>query len=105
MPLGGEDGAEFFFALGFAGAHLAAAAGVIVAAGLVFGFGEDLWGSDWVSGGVYGYEGEVGRGDVAELLLADVFDHGFDADLHGGLEGAVDAGLKDEKIADVDGGD
>jgi hypothetical protein len=75
VPIRGEDGAEFFFALGFAGAHLAAAAGVFVAAELVFGFGEDLRDFDAVAGGVYGYEGEVGRGDVAELLLADVFDH------------------------------
>jgi hypothetical protein len=104
MPLWGEDGADFFFALGFSGAHLAAAACVFVAAALVFGFGEDLWDFDAVAGGVYGYEGEVGGGDVAELLLADVFDHGFDADLHGGLEGAVDAGLEDEEVADADGG-
>jgi hypothetical protein len=42
---------------------------------------------------------------VAELLLADVFDHGFDADLHGGTEGAVDAGFEDQEVADFDGGD
>ncbi len=42
---------------------------------------------------------------MAELLLANVFDHGFDADFHGGAEGAVDAGLEDEEIADADGGD
>ena len=42
---------------------------------------------------------------MAELLLANVFDHRFDADLHGGAEGAVDAGLEDEQVADVDRGD
>ena len=104
MPLGGEDGAEFFFALSFAGAHFAAAAGIFVAADLMFGFGDDLGDFDAVAGGVDGDEGEVGGGDVAELLRANVFDHGFDADLHGGAEGAVDAGLENEEIADVDGG-
>jgi len=39
---------------------------------------------------------------MAQLLLAHVFDHGFHADLHGGVEGAVDAGLEDEEIADAD---
>ena len=105
MPLGSEDGAEFFLALGFSGAHLAAAAGIFVAADLVFGFGDDLRNFDAVAGGVDRDEGEVGGGDVAEFLLADVFDHGLDADFHGGLEGAVDAGLEDEEIADLDGGD
>jgi hypothetical protein len=105
MPLGGEDGAEFFLALGFAGTHLAAAAGVFVAADLVFGFGDDLGDFYAVAIVVYGDEGEVGLGDVAKLLLANVFDHGFHADLHRGLEGAVDAGLEDEEIADANGCD
>ena len=105
MPLGGEDGAEFFFALSFSGAHLAAAACIFVAADLVFGFRDDLGDLDAAAIVVYGDEGEVGGGDVAELLLADVFDHGLDADLHGGVEGAVDAGLEDEEIANADGGD
>ena len=42
---------------------------------------------------------------MAELLLAHIFDHRFDADLHGGVERAVDAGLEDEEIANADGGD
>ena len=105
MPLGGEDGAKFFFALSFAGAHFAAAARVFVAADLMFSFGDDLGDFDAVAGGVDGDEGEVGGGDVAELLRANVFDHGFDADLHGGAEGAVDTGLEDKEIADADGSD
>ena len=66
MPLGGERGAEFFFALDFAGAHLAAAAGIFVAALLVLGFGDDLRDVDAVAVVVDGDEGEVGGGDVAE---------------------------------------
>ena len=105
MPLGGEDGAEFFFALGFAGAHLAAAAGIFVAADLVFGFGDDLRDLDALAAGVDSDEGEIGGGDVAKRLLTHVFNHSFDADFHGGAEGPVDAGLEDEEIADVDGCD
>ncbi len=52
-----------------------------------------------------GDERQVGGGDMTQLLLADIFDHRFDADFHRGAEGAVDAGFEDEEIADVDGGD
>lgn len=104
MPFGSEDGAEIFFALCFAGAHFAAAAGVFIAANLVFGFGDDLRDFDAVAVFVDGDEGEVGGGDVAKLLQANIFDHGLDADFHGGVVGTVDAGLEDEQVADLDGG-
>jgi hypothetical protein len=91
--------------LGFAGAHLAAAAGVFVAAFLVVGLGDDLGDLEAGAVGGYGDEGEVGTGDVAEALLADVFDHDADTDFHGGVEGAVYAGFEDEEFADADGGE
>jgi hypothetical protein len=105
MPFGGEDGAEFFLAQDLRRAHLAAAACIIVAALLVFGFGDDLGDFDAMTRRVDGDEGKVGGRDVAKSLLANIFDHGLDADFHGGAEGAVDAGLEDEEVADTDGGD
>ena len=105
MPLGGEECAKFFSALGLAGTHLAAAAGIFVATNLVLGFGENLRDLDTLTVGINGDEGEVGRGDMAKLLLADVFDHGLDADFHGGAKGAIDAGLEDEQVANLDRSD
>lgn len=106
---GGGLGAEVAFAFGLAGAHLAAAAGVFVAAALVFGLGKDRWDEDLLAGAIDGDEGEVGGGDVAEYLrlpfVQDVFDHDTDAHLHGGAEGAVHAGFEDEDVTDTDGGD
>lgn len=104
MPLGGEGGAEFFLAQDFGGAHLATAAGIFVAAGLVRGFCDDLRDFDAVTSCVDGDEGEVRRGDVTQPLLTNVFHHGLDADFHGGAEGSIDAGLEDEQIANLDGG-
>jgi len=105
MPLRGEDGAEFFPAEDFWGAHLAAAPCIVVAAFLMIGFWDDLGDFDAMTCCVDCDEGEVRGGDVAEPLLANVFDHGFYAYLHGGAEGAVDAGLEDEEVADADGCD
>ncbi len=104
MPLGGEGGAKLFFSEGLSGAHLAASAGIFVAALLVLGFGDDLRDDEPGAVAIDGNEGEVGGGDVAEMLLLDVFHHDADADLHRRLEGAVDAGLEYEEFADADGG-
>jgi hypothetical protein len=105
VPLGCEHRAEFFLAGGFTGAHVAAAAGVFVAAKLVVGLGDDLGDLHAFAAVVHGDEGEVGGADVAQGLCVYVFDHGLHADLHGGVEGAVDAGLEDEDVADLDGSD
>jgi len=105
MPFGGEDGAEFFLAQDFGGAHLAAAAGIFVAADLVCGLGYDLGDFDAMTCCVDGDEGEVCGGDVSEPLLANVFHHGLDANFHGGTEGPIDACFEDEQVADLDGGD
>jgi hypothetical protein len=102
VPFGGEGGAGFFATCHFGLTHIAASAGVFVAAELVVGFGDGLGELDGFASLVERDEGEVGAGDVAEAFVFDVFDHGFDADLHGGVEGAVDAGFEDKDVADVD---
>ncbi|GAC1415041.1 MAG: hypothetical protein NVSMB62_01940 [Acidobacteriaceae bacterium] len=40
-----------------------------------------------------------------QAAFAEVFDHRFDADLHTGAEGAIDAGAKDDEVANFAGGD
>ena len=105
MPFGSEDGTKFFLAQNFRGAHFTASAGVFVAASLVVSFRDDLGDFDAMTRCINGDEGEVGGGDMAQSLLANVFDHCLDADLHRGTEGTVDAGFEDEKVTDTDGGD
>ncbi len=86
-------------------AHLPASESGVVTADLVVRLRDDLRNFDVVSCLIDGDEGEVGRGDVAKGLGANIFHHGFDPDLHGGAEGAIDTGFEDQQVANVDGSD
>ena len=94
MPFIAAQGCSHFtFSLGFSRAHLASTASVLVAAALVRCLGNHLRDDEAGAVPFDGDEGEVGGGDVAKALGANVFDHHADADFHGGAEGAVDRGL------------
>ncbi len=76
--------------LGFARTHLASTTSILVAAGLVCCLGNHLRDDEARAIALDGDEGEIGGGDVAKPLGANVFYHDADADFHGGSEGAVD---------------
>lgn len=105
VPLRRECCPEFFFASHFSGAHLAASAGVFKASLLVIGFRDDLGNVDALTGVIDCYEGQIGRGDMPQGVGADVFHHALHPDFHGGVEGAIDAGLENENVSDLDRGD
>src|SRR5579863_8052984 len=48
-----------------------------------------------------GHEDQVSAGNVQMRSCLRIFYPDFDADLKRGVEGAIDAGLEDEQIADV----
>ena len=52
---------------------------------------------------VDGDEDEIGAGDVEMRSGLRIFDPDLDADFERGVEGAIDAGLENEQIADVHG--
>jgi hypothetical protein len=84
-------------------AVFAAFAGLGEAAVVLWGFGDDGRDGDAIAAGVDGDEGQIGGGSVADGAAFEVLHIDLDADFHGRAEDAIDAGLENDEIADVDG--
>src|SRR5580692_12046759 len=81
--------------------YLTALAGVVVAAALIIGFGNDRRNLDTASSCVDGYERQICRTHMPAIIEDVVFHPGLYSHFHRAVKHAIDRGAKNHQVANV----